>query len=72
MIVESRDAEFFEDKFSADIVEHSNPVIEDQFMPQKETSESYKGIMMPQKTHKGVKGSIKKRVWETSSSPHKP
>ena len=40
MIVESRDSEFFEDKFSKDIVEHSHPIIEDQFMIQKETSKS--------------------------------
>ena len=42
VIVESRDAELFEDKFSKDIIEHSHHTIEDQFMPQKETSESSK------------------------------
>ena len=40
--VESRDAEFFKDNFSKDIIEHCHPIIEDQFMPQKETSESSK------------------------------
>jgi len=71
MMVESRDAELFEDKFSKDIVEHSNPIIKDQSIPQKETFESskrhYDALIEPRRSQ----GSIKKRVWETSSSSYK-
>jgi len=42
VIGESRDAEFFEDKFNKDIVEHSNPIIEDQLMRQMKISKSSK------------------------------
>ena len=42
VIVESRDAEFFEDKLSKDIVEHFNPTIKNQSLSQKKTPESSK------------------------------
>jgi len=42
VIVESRDTEIIEDKLSKDIVEHSNPTIENQSLPQKETPNSSK------------------------------
>ena len=42
VIVELREAEFFENKLSKYIVEYSNPIIERQSMPQKKSPKSSK------------------------------